>query len=166
MTTLTIIVANLFPARLRSLRGEFELGMIFMYMFFAIIGMGTNVTAFLNGAVSTFFYVTVLLAIGIVVTLLLARLLKLDMAEAITGLGAAIVGPAATVAVVAGKGWHAMISPAVMTGIFCHIAGNFIGITVATFLARRCRTPAGTSSPAMRAPSPWSASRRPSRRVA
>ena len=44
------------------------------------------------------------------------------------------MGPAATVAVVAGKGWHAMISPAVMTGIFCHIAGNFIGITVATLL--------------------------------
>jgi uncharacterized membrane protein len=135
VTTLTIIVANLFPARLRSLRGEFELGMIFMYMFFAIIGMGTNVTAFLNGAVSTFFYVTLLLAIGIVVTLVLSRLLRLDMAEAVTGLGAAIVGPAATVAVVAGKGWHSMISPAVMTGIFCHIAGNFIGITVATFLA-------------------------------
>jgi uncharacterized membrane protein len=134
VTTLTIIVANLFPVRLRALRGEFELGMIFMYMFFAIIGMGTNVTAFLDGAVSTFFYVLLLLAIGIVVTLLLARLLKLDMAEAITGLGAAIVGPAATVAVVAGKGWHSMISPAVMTGIFCHIAGNFIGITVATFL--------------------------------
>ena len=134
VTTVTIIVANLFPARLRALRGEFELGMIFMYMFFAIIGMGTNVTAFLDGAVSTFFYVLLLLGIGIVVALFLARLLKLDMAEAITGLGAAIVGPAATVAVVAGRGWHSMISPAVMTGIFCHIAGNFIGITVATFL--------------------------------
>ncbi len=135
VTTLTIIVANLFPARLRSLRGEFELGMIFMYMFFAVIGLGTNITAFLDGAVSTFFYVLILIGIGIIVTLVLARFLKLDMAEAITGLGAAIVGPAATVAVVAGKGWHAMISPAVMTGIFCHIAGNFIGITVATLLA-------------------------------
>ena len=61
VTTLTIVVANLFPARLRALRGEFELGMIFMYMFFAIIGMGTNVTAFLNGAVSPFFYVLLLL---------------------------------------------------------------------------------------------------------
>ncbi len=134
VTTVTILVANLFPRQLRALRGEFELGMIFMYLFFAMIGTGTNITAFLNGAVSTFFYVLLLLGIGIVITLLLARLLKLDMAEAITGLGAAIVGPAATVAVVAGKGWHAMISPAVMTGIFCHIVGNFVGITVATFL--------------------------------
>ena len=105
-----------------------------MYMFFAVIGLGTNITSFLDNALSLFFYVLFLLGIGIVATLLLARLLRLDIAEAITGLGAAIVGPAATVAVVAGKGWHSMISPAVMTGIFCHVAGNFIGITVATLL--------------------------------
>ncbi|MGH8137643.1 MAG: DUF819 family protein [Steroidobacteraceae bacterium] len=134
VTTLTIVVANVFPRRLRALRGEFDLGMIFMYMFFAMIGLGTNVTSFLDHAVSLFFYVLILLSVGIVITLLLCRLLKLDLAEAITGCGAAIVGSAATVAVVAGKGWNSMISPAVMMGIFCHIAGNFIGITVATLL--------------------------------
>jgi uncharacterized membrane protein len=135
VTTLTIVFANLFPRRLRALRGEFELGMIFMYMFFAIIGLGTNMTTFLDHAISLFFYVIILLAIGIAVTMALAKVLKLDLAEAVTGCGAAIVGPAATVAVVAGKGWHSMISPAVMTGIFCHVAGNFIGITVATLLS-------------------------------
>jgi uncharacterized membrane protein len=135
VTALTVVVANLFPRQLRKLRGEFELGMIFMYMFFAMIGLGTNVTAFLNNAVSLFFYVIILLGVGIVVTLLLSKLLRLDLPEAITGLGAAIVGPAATVAVVAGKGWHSMVSPAVMTGIFCHIAGNFVGIMLASLLS-------------------------------
>lgn len=134
VTTLTILVANIFPRHLRALRGEFDLGMIFMYMFFAVIGLGTNVTSFLDHAVSLFFYVLILLSVGIVATLVLCRLLKLDLTEAVTGCGAAIVGSAATVAVVAGKGWNSMISPAVMMGIFCHIAGNFIGITVATLL--------------------------------
>jgi uncharacterized membrane protein len=134
VTTVTVAIANLFPQQLRRLRGEFDLGMIFMYLFFGMIGLGTNVTSFLNNAISLFFYVIFLLAVGIVITLLLARPLKLDLAEAVTGLGAAIVGPVATVAVVAGKGWHGMISPAVMTGIFCHIVGNFVGITVATLL--------------------------------
>jgi uncharacterized membrane protein len=135
VTAITVVVANVFPRQLHKLRGEFELGMIFMYMFFAMIGLGTNVTAFLNNAVSLFFYVIILLAVGIVVTLLLCKLLRLDLSEAITGLGAAIVGPAATVAVVAGKGWHSMVSPAVMTGIFCHIIGNFVGIMLATLLS-------------------------------
>ncbi|HEV7714841.1 MAG TPA: DUF819 family protein [Steroidobacteraceae bacterium] len=134
VTALTVIIANVFPKQLGRLRGEFELGMIFMYMFFAIIGLGTNVTSFLEHAVSLFFYVILILATGIIVTLLLSRLMKLDLSEAITGCGAAIVGPAATVAVVAGKGWHSMVSPAVMTGIFCHLVGNVIGIAVATAL--------------------------------
>lgn len=134
VTALTVIVANVFPRQLHKLRGEFELGMIFMYMFFAMIGLGTNITAFLSNAVSLFFYVIILLGVGIVLTLVLCKLLRLDLPEAVTGCGAAIVGPAATVAVVAGKGWHAMVSPAVMTGIFCHIVGNFVGITVAVIL--------------------------------
>lgn len=135
VTVLTVMVANIFPRQLHKLRGEFELGMIFMYMFFAMIGLGTNVTAFLSNAVSLFFYVIILLGVGIVVTLLLCKLVRLDLSEAITGLGAAIVGPAATVAVVAGNGWHTMVSPAVMTGIFCHIVGNFAGIMLATLLS-------------------------------
>jgi len=134
VTAMTVVVANVFPRQLQLLRGEFDLGMIFMYMFFAMIGLGTNITSFLSNAVSLFFYVLILLGVGIVVSLILSKLLKLDMSEAVTGLGAAIVGPVATVAVVAGKGWYSMISPAVMTGIFCHIVGNFIGISVATLL--------------------------------
>jgi uncharacterized membrane protein len=134
VTVLTVVVANVFPKPLRTLRGEFELGMIFMYMFFAAIGLGTDVTSFLDRALSLFFYVVILLGFGIVITMILCKLLKLDLAEAVTGCGAAIVGPAATVAVVAGKGWYAMVSPAVMTGILCHVVGNFIGVTVATLL--------------------------------
>ena len=135
VTALTVVVANLVPRQLQKLRGEFDLGMIFMYMFFAMIGLGTNITSFLTNAISLFFYTIILLAVGIVVSLVLSRLLRLDLTEAVTGLGAAIVGPVATVAVVAGKGWHSMVSPAVMTGIFCHIIGNFVGITVATLLS-------------------------------
>jgi uncharacterized membrane protein len=134
VTTLTVLIANIFPRQLRKLRGEFELGMIFMYMFLAMIGLGTNVTSFLSNAISLFFYVIILLGVGIVLTLVLCKLLRLDLSEAVTGCGAAIVGPAATVAVVAGKGWYSMVSPAVMTGIFCHIVGNFVGISIAAIL--------------------------------
>lgn len=134
VTVLTVVVANLFPKQLQRLRGEFELGMIFMYLFFAMIGLGTDITTFLNNALSLFFYVILLLGIGIAVTMVLCRLLRLSMAEAITGCGAAIVGPAATVAVVAGKGWHSMVTPAVMTGILCHVVGNFVGIAIAALL--------------------------------
>ncbi len=134
VTALTVVTANLFPRQLRKLRGEFELGMLFMYLFFAMIGLGTDITTFLDSALSLFFYVILLLVIAITVTLTLCRLLRLNLAESITGCGAALVGPAATVAVVAGKGWHSMVTPAVMTGILCHVVGNFVGIAVTQLL--------------------------------
>ena len=134
VTMLTVVAANLFPRQLHRLRGEFELGMFLMYLFFAMIGLGTDMTTFLDHALSLFFYVILLLTLGILITLLLSRLLRLSLPEAITGCGAAIVGPAATVAVVAGKGWHAMVTPAVMTGILCHVVGNFVGIAVTELL--------------------------------
>jgi uncharacterized membrane protein len=134
VTVLTVVIANVFPTQLRRLRGEFELGMFFMYMFFAMIGLGTDIMTFLNNAVSLFFYVIILLSTGIVITMILCKFLRLNLAETVTGLGAAIVGPAATVAVVAGKGWHSMITPAVMTGILCHVVGNFVGIGIAGLL--------------------------------
>ena len=79
VTALTVVVANLVPRQLQKLRGEFDLGMIFMYMFFAMIGLGTNITSFLTNAISLFFYTIILLAVGIVVSLVLSRLLRLDL---------------------------------------------------------------------------------------
>lgn len=134
VTIVTVLVANIAPGPLRKLQGEFDLGMLFMYLFFGVIGLGTNITAFLDHAVSLFFFTILLLAVGIVISLLLSKLLRLNLAEAITGCGSAIVGPAATVAVVAGKGWYSMVSPAVMIGIFCHVVGTFVGISVAALL--------------------------------
>jgi uncharacterized membrane protein len=134
VTVVTVLVANIAPGPLRRLQGEFDLGMLFMYLFFGVIGLGTNITAFLDHAVSLFFFTILLLAVGILISLLLSKLLRLNLAEAVTGCGSAIVGPAATVAVVAGKGWYSMVSPAVMIGIFCHVVGTFVGISVAALL--------------------------------
>jgi len=134
VTALTVMAANLAPKALSKLKGEFDLGMIAMYLFFAMIGLGTDMTSFLANAISLFFYVLFLLGTAIVITVAVCRWLRVDLAETMTGLGAAIVGPVATVAVVAGRGWHSMVSPAIMTGIFCHIVGNFVGVTVASLL--------------------------------
>lgn len=134
VTVLTVVVANTFPGPLRKLQGEFELGMLFMYLFFGVIGFGTNITAFLDHAVSLFFFTILLLAVGIGICMLLSKLLRLNLAEAVTGCGSAIVGPAATVAVVAGKGWYSMVTPAVMIGIFCHVIGTFVGIGIGMLL--------------------------------
>tara|TARA_R110002073_G_scaffold52118_4_gene136022 strand:- start:899 stop:2032 length:1134 start_codon:yes stop_codon:yes gene_type:complete len=135
ITLLTIAVANTFPRQLHLLKGEFELGMLFMYIFFAMVGLSTNMTTFLDHAIILLVYGLLIITVQFIVVLTMAKLLKIDLAEAITGSGAAIVGPAVTAAVVSSKGWNSMITPAVMTGIFGYVIANFIGVALTALLA-------------------------------
>ena len=76
VTGLTVVAANTAPRALARLKGEFDLGMIAMYLFFAMIGLGTDMTSFLANAISLFFYVLFLLGTAIVITVTACRFLK------------------------------------------------------------------------------------------
>ncbi len=134
VTILTIIVANVFPKAMDELEGEFELGMIFMYVFFAMVGSSTNATAFIGSAMNLFFYGLLIIAIHITVLLFVARLMKVDLAEAIVASGACLVGPAPTAAIAITQGWRSLVTPGIMCGIFGYVIGTFIGVAVTKLL--------------------------------
>jgi uncharacterized membrane protein len=135
VTILTIIVANMFPKAMDELEGEFELGMIFMYVFFAMVGSSTNATAFIGSAMNLFVYGLLIVAIHISVLLLVARLIKVDLAEAIIASGACLVGPAPTAAIAITQGWRSLVTPGIMCGIFGYVIGTFIGVAVTKLLS-------------------------------
>lgn len=134
VTILTIVVANAFPAAMNSLEGEFELGMIFMYVFFAMVGSSTDVTAFLSSSIVLFFYGMTIIFIHLSIVLVAAKLLKIDLAEAIVASGAALVGPAPTAAIAITQGWRSLVTPGIMCGIFGYVIGTFIGVAVSKLL--------------------------------
>ncbi|MGI9295155.1 MAG: DUF819 domain-containing protein [Pseudomonadales bacterium] len=135
ITIITIIVANLFPRRLANLEGDFELGMLIMYLFFAIVGAGTDATSFLSSALILFVYGMIIIFVHLAVVLSVARLLKVDLAEAIIASAAALVGPAPTAAIAISRGWRSLVTPGIMCGIFGYVIANFIGVTVTAFLS-------------------------------
>ena len=135
VTILTIAVANVFSRRLNALEGDFELGMIFMYLFFAIVGSGTNATAFIGSALHLLVYGLFIIAVHLVIVLSVARLLKVDLAEAIVASGAALVGPAVTAAIAISRGWRTLVTPGIMCGIFGYVIGTFLGVAVTALLS-------------------------------
>ena len=134
VTILTIIVANLFPRAMEALQGEFEVGMILMYLFFAMVGSSTNFTEFAGPALHYFLYGMFIIVLHIVIVLGMARLMKVDLAEAIVASGAALVGPAVTAAIAISQGWRTLVTPAIMVGVLGYVIGTFVGVAVATFL--------------------------------
>ena len=134
ITLLTIAVANLFPQAMHKLEGEFEVGMLLMYLFFAAVGAGTDAITFISNALNLFFFGMIIILLHLALVLLGARLLKIDLAEAIVASGAALVGPAPTAAIAISKGWKELVTPGIMCGIFGYVIATFIGVSVTAML--------------------------------
>ena len=134
VTLLALATANLLPGVLKRLEGDFLLGMIIMYLFFASVGCGTNTTAFLESALNLFFYSIVILLVHLLVVLAVARILKIDLAEAVIASAAALLGPAPSAAIAAARGWTALVTPGIMCGIVGYAIATFIGVAVAKLL--------------------------------
>lgn len=135
ITVLTITIANVFPKILANLQGDFEIGMLFMYIFFAVVGAGTDATIFLSSAFYLFIYGMFIILVHLSIVLLFARIFKVDLADAIVASGAALVGPAVTAAIAISRGWRNLVTPGIMCGIFGYAIATFIGVAITKMLS-------------------------------
>ena len=135
ITVLTITVANAFPGQMSGLKGDFELGMLLMYLFFVVVGAGTDAVSFIASAFHLFVYGMLIIIIHLALVMLAARLMKVNLEEAIVASAAALVGPAATAAVATSKGWKHLVTPGIMCGVFGYVIGTFVGVTVTAALS-------------------------------
>ena len=135
ITVLTITIANVFPKILANLQGDFDIGMLFMYIFFAVVGAGTDATIFLSSAFYLFIYGMFIILVHLSIVLLFARIFKVDLADAIVASGAALVGPAVTAAIAISRGWRNLVTPGIMCGIFGYAIATFIGVAITKMLS-------------------------------
>jgi uncharacterized membrane protein len=134
VTAITLIIANIFHDKLKDIDGEFETGMLLMYVFFATIGAGADVGVMLDGGLMIFAYATLIVMTHVLVILVGAKLLKMDLAEIVIASLACIGGPVAPVAVASSRGWRDLVTPGLMVGILGYAIANFIGVGIAQIL--------------------------------
>jgi len=130
VTIIVVALANAAPRFFGDLQGDFQVGMLCMYAFFAMIGAGTDAVGFLRSAPILFVFCAFMIATHFVVVLVAARLFRWDLAEVVIGSAAAIVGPAAGAGIASAKGWRTLITPAISVGILGYVIANFIGIAI------------------------------------
>lgn len=135
ITGFSLFIANIIPKTMAKLEGEFETGLLLMYLFFAVVGTGTDMSVFLGMAITLFFYGMFIIIFHLVVTLFVSRAFGFSLQETIVGSGAALVGPAVTAAIATSKNWRALVTPAIMCGIFGYAIGTFVGVAVSKLLA-------------------------------
>lgn len=134
VTLLALALANIFPAWLAKLRGGFDLGMFFMYVFFGVIGAGADVVLMVQTAMPIFFFVVVMATVHLCVVLAGAKIFRIDLAEALIASNAVAVGPATAAAMAASMRWRLLVTPGILLGVFGYAVANFIGVGLAGLL--------------------------------
>lgn len=135
ITAITVLIANLFPKQLAKLQGDYEIGMLFMYLFFVIIGASADIALMIDGALVLVLFTVVIIFFHLLTILIGGKLFKLDLAEIVIASNACAMGPATAAAMAASKRWHALITPSIMLGVFGYVIANFIGASLASYLS-------------------------------
>ena len=134
ITAFAVIIANISPAAMSRLQGDFELGTLFMYLFFVTIGASANLFELAGEAMILVPYAMMIVGSHLLVLMIGTNLLKIDLAEALVASNACIMGPATAAAIAAGQGWRGLVTPGLLVGVLGYVIANFLGVAVTELL--------------------------------
>lgn len=130
VTGITLIFANLAKPIVKRVSSEFELGTLFMYIFFVAIGAGANISEVLGAALPIIAFIIVMVLVHLCLLVLIGKFMKLDIAEVLIASNACILGPAPAAALAASKGWQPLVAPGILVGMLGYAIATFIGVAI------------------------------------
>jgi uncharacterized membrane protein len=134
-TFVATLIATMVPAIGRLTRGAFQVGMIFMYVFFVTVGAGADIAALIDSGAGIFAFAVIVVATHLLVMMPIVASLGLPMREAIVGSCSTVSGPSVSAALAASRGWHDLVTPGVLTGVLGYVIANVIGIAITRALS-------------------------------
>lgn len=135
VTAISLLVANFAKPLVSRVSSEFELGTLFMYIFFVAIGAGAKFSDVVGSAFPILMFIVVMVVVHLFVVVLIGRFMKLDLAEVMIASNACILGPAPAAALAASKGWRPLVTPGILVGLFGYAVATFIGIGFTALLS-------------------------------
>lgn len=127
ITALVVTAATALPTWMERLHGAFEMGVGLAFVFFAAIAAGANLVAMVSIAPLLIALVVILLGVHLAVLLGVGRVCGLTVPELVTASNAAVLGATTAPALAAARGWHDLVSPAVLVGVLGYALGTFAG---------------------------------------
>lgn len=136
VTLIMVAAATLGRRWLKDIAGPELVATLFMYLFFAMLGAGADLTALFGAAPALFVYVLIIFAVHVAFVLVGARLFHLNHAEIVIASSACIGGPPISAAFAVLFGWRRLAVPAVAIGVLGYVLGNFVGIGLFEWTSR------------------------------
>lgn len=134
ITTLTMILATIFPKFFEGLYGAEEIGNFLIYIFFVVIGVPASIPVIIKTAPLLLVFCFIMVMVNMAVSFLGAKLFGFTLEETIISSNANIGGPATASVMAISQGWNNLIGPGIFAGLFGYIIGNYLGTFIGNFL--------------------------------
>ncbi|MEL6569809.1 MAG: DUF819 family protein [Pseudomonadota bacterium] len=134
LSLVAILIATLSPATVRRLRGHTETGHVLIYAFLAVMGSAIDFSVVTAEGVPIIVFVTILLALHLVLVSVFGRVLKLNGPELLVAANSCILGPPTAAAMATARGWPSLVTPGILVGVFGWAIASFIGVGLAMVL--------------------------------
>lgn len=134
ISAITLLIANTAAPLVRKVTGEFEIGLIFMYVFLITLGAQADVRTVIDSGLAIVWFVLVIVTVHFLIVMLGARLFRIGLADAIIASNACAAGPTTAIALSAARGWHSKTTPGLMCGILGYAIANFIALSLVNVL--------------------------------
>ena len=137
ITTLTMVLATLFPKKIGRLAGAEEIGTYLIHVFFAVIGVPASLSLILTKAPLLLVFCMIIVGMNMLFSFVSGWLLRFSNEEIAIASNANIGGPTTAAAMAVARGWEDLIVPAVLTGTLGYVLGNYYGILAGTWIGLR-----------------------------
>lgn len=129
LTTLALILAQV--PWIGRLKGA-EMGSYFaLHIFFIVLGAASVIGEVMEAGLPIFAFMFAIIGVHVLVVYGLGWLMRIDLPTVSLASQAAIGGPGSALALGMAMGWHRLVMPAIIVGIFGYALGNYLGFACA-----------------------------------